>query len=120
MAKVPKVTKTGDGLALWLALLNAKTEKDLEQIKTWGDPIMDQAIKAYQQVTATDEFKELERLRLRARANEASALRHATEKERDKWKNVVADKEATIADQKTTIADQNATIARLQAQLGQK
>ena len=89
----------------------AKTEKDLEQIKTWRDPIMDQAIKAYQQVTATDEFKELERLRLRARANEASALRHATEKERVKWQGVVADKEATIADKEATIADQKAAIA---------
>ena len=39
--------------------------------------LMQQAIGAYRQVTATDEFKEIERLRSRARHNEASALRHA-------------------------------------------
>ena len=38
---------------------------------------MTQAIKAYRSVTATDEFKELERLRSRTRHNEASALGHA-------------------------------------------
>jgi predicted transposase/invertase (TIGR01784 family) len=38
---------------------------------------MKEAIGAYRQVTATNEFRELERQRERARHNEAAALRHA-------------------------------------------
>ena len=59
---------------------------------------MDQAIGAYRRVTAAKEFKELERLRERARYNEASAIdnaeRRGAEKEREKWQGVLADKEA--------------------------
>ena len=39
--------------------------------------LMEQAIKAYQQITADPEFRELERMREIARHNEASALRYA-------------------------------------------
>ncbi len=39
--------------------------------------LQNEAIEAYRHVAATDEFKEIERLRSRARHNEASALRHA-------------------------------------------
>ena len=38
---------------------------------------MEQAIRAYHQITADPEFRKLERLREMARHNEASALRHA-------------------------------------------
>ena len=62
---------------------------------------MKQAIGAYRQVTATDEFKEIERLRSRARHNEASALgnaeRRGAKKEREKWESVVSEKDALIA-----------------------
>ncbi|GHV46965.1 hypothetical protein FACS1894204_09660 [Synergistales bacterium] len=75
-------------------------------------PIMEEAIGAYRGITATDEFKEIERLRTLARHNEASALGHARREERAKWQAVVADKEAEIAANK-------AEIARLRAQLGQ-
>ena len=43
---------------------------------------MSQAISAYRHVSATDEFKEIERLRSRARHNEAAALRNARTDER--------------------------------------
>jgi hypothetical protein len=72
-------TDTNDELKLWLSLFNAKTEEDLEKIESLGGSIMKQAIGAYRHVTATDEFKEIERMRSRARHNEASALRHASE-----------------------------------------
>ena len=87
-----------NGLELWLALFNAKTEEELKQIEALGAPIMTQAIGAYRHVTATDEFKELERLRSRARSNEASALGHARREEREKWQSVVAEKDAQIAE----------------------
>ncbi len=84
---------------------------------------MEEAIKAYRHVTATEEFKEIERLRSRARHNEASALgnaqreakaegrREGKQAERKKWQNVVADKDAALA-------EQAALIAELQARLG--
>ncbi len=93
---------------------------------------MEEAIKAYRHVTATDEFKEIERLRSRARHNEASAIGHARREakaegrregkaegrrqgeqaERKKWQGVVADKDADLA-------DKDALIAELQARLGE-
>jgi predicted transposase/invertase (TIGR01784 family) len=77
LPKIPKTVTKDDGLKLWLALFNAKTEEELKQIEEMGVSVMTQAISAYRHVTATDEFKELERLRSRARNNEASALGHA-------------------------------------------
>ena len=77
----------GNNLLLWLSLFKADTEEELAQIKALEVPVMEQAINAYQKITATDEFKERERLRHYARLNEATALRHAREEgklERDK------------------------------------
>jgi len=58
---------------------------------------MEQAIGAYRKVTAADEFKEVERMRSRARHNEAAALRRAAEVEREKWQGVVAEKDQALA-----------------------
>jgi hypothetical protein len=77
---------------------------------------------------ATDRFKEIERLRSKARHNEVSALGHASRlaeaKEREKWLGVVADKDAEIAgkdaalaNNKAALADKDAEIARLREQL---
>jgi len=61
-------------------------------------------------MSKASEFRELERLRFLARANEASALKHAKREaelaEREKWQGVVAEK--------------NKLIAELQARLGEK
>jgi len=101
LPKIPKTVTKDDGLELWLALFNAKTEEELKLIEEMGVSIMTQAIGAYRHVTATDEFKELERLRSRARSNEASALGNAERRgiaigadtEREKWQGVVAEKD---------------------------
>ena len=110
LPKLPKAISKEDGLKLWLALFRAKTEEELKQIEALEVPIMKEAIVAYRHITATDEFKELERLRSRARHNEAAALGHARRegyREADeKWQGVVA--------------EQAALIAELQAQLGEK
>jgi len=91
----------GNKLLLWLSLFKANTEEELERIKALEEPVMEQAITAYQRITATDEFKERERLLHYARINEASALGDAEERgeqrEREKWQGVVADKDAEIA-----------------------
>jgi predicted transposase/invertase (TIGR01784 family) len=110
LPKLPVLTSADNGLELWLTLFNAETEEDLIKIEKLEVPIMKQAIGAYRNITATDEFKEAERLRSLARHNEASALGHARREERAKWESIVADKDAAIA-------DKDAEIARLRAQL---
>jgi hypothetical protein len=72
---------------------------------------------AYRNVTATDKFKELERLRSRARNNEASALGNARREEREKWQGVVAQKDTALAEKDTALAEKDALIAELQAKL---
>jgi len=54
-------------------------------IEALGVPVMSQAIEAYRHVSASEQFKEIERLRFLARYNEGSALAHAAEVEREKW-----------------------------------
>jgi len=98
LPKLPEAVNADDGLKLWLTLFRAETEEDLKKIQALGGPVMEQAINAYRHITATDEFKEMERMRSRARHNEAAALRHATEVEREKWRNIVAQKDAVIAE----------------------
>ncbi len=128
LPKLPEVVNADDGLKLWLALFNAETEEDLAKLEALEVSVMQEAIGAYRHVAATDEFREIERLRSRTRHNEASALSHArdmgkiegriegkiegkiegerigAEREREKWQGVVE--------------EQAALIARLQAQIG--
>ena len=58
---------------------------------------MSEAIVAYRHVAASPELREVERMRSKARHDEAQALRNAERKEREKWQGVVADKDAEIA-----------------------
>jgi predicted transposase/invertase (TIGR01784 family) len=113
LPKLPEVISAEDGLKLWLALFNAETEEDLAKLEALEVSVMREAIGAYRHVSATDEFKEIERLRSRARHNEASALRHAAEVEAAKWQGVVAEQAAALA-------EQTALIAELQARLGER
>ncbi len=77
LPKLPEVVNPDDGMKLWLALFNAETEEDLAKIEAMEVSTMQEAIGAYRHVAATDEFREIERLRSLARHNEASALSHA-------------------------------------------
>ena len=76
LKKIPKDITEDDRLLLWLSLFNAETEEDLEKIKKLEVPEMEQAINAYYTITASSEFRELERLREKARHDEAQALRN--------------------------------------------
>ena len=80
---------------------------------------MEQAVKAYRHVTATDEFKNLERMRFDAACIEASALGNARRQEREKWQGVVAEKDARIANKDARIANKDARIAELEKQLAE-
>ena len=100
-------------LLLWLSLFKADTEEELARIKALKEPVMEQAINAYEKITVTPEFQEMERLRSRARHNEAAAIYNAEQKEREKWQGVVADKDAENEKLRLRIAE-------LQAQIGKK
>ncbi len=75
--ELPKLPDNIDGknmLLLWLSLFKANTEEELEKIKEMEVPSMNQAINAYYTITASSEFREKERLRAKARHDEAQAL----------------------------------------------
>ena len=77
LKKLPPTISEKDPLLLWLSLFRAETEEDLEKIKELEVPEMEQAINAYYTITASSEFREAERLREKARHDEAQALYHA-------------------------------------------
>jgi len=108
--KLPKEVTADNMRLLWLTLFKADTEEELAKIKSMEVPAMEQAIRAYHQITADSEFRERQRLYEKARHDEASALRHARDEgkaeEREKWQSVVADKDVEIT--------------RLRAELGRK
>ena len=80
LLKLPKTVSADNGLELWLSLFRAKTEEELADLEALGVPEMKEAITAYRQITVTPEFQEAERLRSKARHDEAQALYNAERK----------------------------------------
>ena len=74
LSKLPDDVSQENMLLLWLSLFKANTEEELEKIKGMEVPVMSQAINAYYTITASSEFREKERLRAKARHDEAQAL----------------------------------------------
>jgi len=82
LKKLPKITNSDakNALKLWLSLFKAKTDEEMEKIANIGGRIMKQAVTAYKNVVVSDTFQEAERVRQKARLNEAYALRNAMNK----------------------------------------
>ena len=80
LPKLPEVVGEKDKLLLWLSLFKAETEEELTKIDEMEVPEMSQAINAYYTITASSEFREKERLRAKARHDEAQALYNARRK----------------------------------------
>ena len=74
LIKIPATVTSDNGLELWLSLFKAKTEEELAKIEALSVQEMSEAINAYRQITVTPEFQEAERLRSKARHDEAQAL----------------------------------------------
>ena len=114
LPKLSKEINKVSGKELWLKLFKAETEEDLQNIENLGVETMSEAVKAYRHVSASNEFKEIERIRSRASHDEAQALKNARNQgalERDKhWQDVMAD----------VTAEKDAIIAELQAKLASK
>ena len=107
LKKLPDDVSEKDALLLWLSLFKAETEEDLDKIKGMGVPTMEQAINAYYTITASPEFREVERLREKARHDEAQALYHAEQKGIAKGKI-----EGKIEGKQEGIAERNIEIVR--------
>jgi len=113
LRKLPPLENIESGKELWLKLFNAKTEEDLEEIVKMEVPIMSQAIEAYRHVATTPEFKELERMRSKARHDEAQAMYDLNMH----WQEIVASKDSEIASKDSLLADKDALIEELLARL---
>ena len=108
LPKLPKEIDNNDLLLLWLSLFNANTKEELDRIDRLGVPELSEAVSAYNTVTSSPEYQELERLRIKASHDEAQALYNAEKRgeqrgeqrgaanERKKWQGVVDDKNAEI------------------------
>jgi len=90
--KLPEEVSSENMRLLWLTLFKADTEEELAKIESMEVPAMEEAIRAYHQITADPEFRELERLREMARHNEASALRHARNEGKEEERLEIAQK----------------------------
>jgi len=82
LPKLPSTVTADNGLELWLSLFRVKTEEELANIEALGVHEMSEAISAYRQITVTPEFQEAERLRSKARHDEAQALWNERRKEK--------------------------------------
>ena len=101
LPKLPPLDEKDEGKNLWLQLFNAKTEEDLEKISKMEVDVMSQAIEAYRQAVVAPEFKELHRIRQKRHHDEVNAIsyakKQAAEEERQKWQDIVADRDAENA-----------------------
>ena len=82
LPKLPKDIGGNDLLLCWLALFKANTEEELRKIEEMEVPELTQAINAYHRVSASPEFQELERMRIKAEHDEAQALHNERRKEK--------------------------------------
>ena len=98
MPKLPPLGSADSGRDLWLQLFNAQTEEDLKKIEEMEVPVMSEAIAAYRHVAASDEFIRREKMRSKARHDEAQALSNARRLEREKLQGVIDEQAARIAE----------------------
>ena len=77
LPKLPAEISRNNMLQVWLRLFKANTEEELAEIEKWEVPEMQQAIDAYREVTVSPEFREVVRMREKARLDERQALHHA-------------------------------------------
>jgi len=97
LKKLPPLDNIDNGRDLWLKLFRAETEEELSKIEEMGVSVMDEAIVAYRHIAASPEFREIERMRSKARHDEAQALKSAErrgeERANNKWQSVAAENE---------------------------
>ena len=93
LSKLPPLKKSDSGRDLWLKLFKAETEEELTKIDEMGVQTMSEAIVAYRHVAASPELREAERMRSKARHDEAQVIKNAELKRDEHWKEVAAENE---------------------------
>ena len=73
-----------------------------------------------EKIHATDEFKEMERMRSRARHNEAAALHHSAEVEREKWQGVVTEQATALAEKDAALSEKDVALSEKDAALAEQ
>ena len=119
LPKLPKIEDIdkNNEKELWLALFNAETEEELNIIEGLGVSVMSQAIQAYRNVSATDEFRNLETMREKTRHDEAQAIRNAILTERKRLHGVIEKKDAVLAETNAVLMETNAALAEKDAEI---
>ena len=117
LTKLPEHIHKDDLLLLWLALFKADTVEEMKRIEETGVPEMSEAVNAYNNVTTSAEFQEIERMQVKASHDEAQALHHARLQEGEKWQKKIAKKDAVIADKDAAIVAKDAEIEALRKKL---
>ena len=121
LKKLKDEINANEELKLWLKLFKAKTVEELKKLENTEVPFMREAVATFREVSKSKEFKEIERMRSKARHDEAQALFHAELKgmekgraegiaegiaeERARMEKLLAEKDAEIAQlkKKTTV-----------------
>jgi predicted transposase/invertase (TIGR01784 family) len=80
LRKLPETIDKNDMLQVWLKLFDAETEEDLKALMEMEVNEVERALEAYRNITGSAEYRELERIRERARHDEAQALLSSMEK----------------------------------------
>jgi predicted transposase/invertase (TIGR01784 family) len=124
LKKLPPLDGDDSGRDLWLKLFRADTEEELKKIEEMGVPFMSEAVSAYRHVAASDEFREIERMRSKARHEEAQAISNAeqrAEQRRDEhWQGVVAEKDSVLAEKDSALAEKDSALAEKDSALAEK
>jgi len=120
LPKLPQKLNVNSYRDLWLQLFKANTQEELAEIEALEVPVMSEAIKAYESIIATSpDFKEIERLKHKAKINEAYALADAAERgekrgekrgearAKKKFQRVIDEKDARIAELEAKLDERN-------------
>ena len=101
LPKLPEELDTSNEQRLWLSLFKAKTIEELEQIKNTGGSMVQDAIQTYNQLSADDKFREMERTKHFAETNWQSSMVSAEKRgyqmAEEKYQSRIAELEAQIA-----------------------
>ena len=77
LKKIGKKINKNNRMELWLQLINAESEEELNMIKETNIPIMEKAVMIIHQMSDDEKLQEIARLREKALHDEASALSNA-------------------------------------------
>ena len=92
-----------------------KGGEELKELESLGVSEITQAINAYYEIIASEEFRELERLREKALRDEARALSKARKKERKKCQGIIAEKDAALSEKNATLSEMDAALSEKDA-----